>query len=87
MKWLGRWLKKQIRYSDECDLVPAAALGSEWAANINIGITTALGGKIVSFRRYDRKTDQYNNRIYIISDDQDFNCELGKLITLEAIQG
>nr|NDG05823.1 hypothetical protein [Oxalobacteraceae bacterium] len=39
-----------------------------------------------TFHRYDRKRDENHNRTYIITDDQDFERELGKIITLEAMR-
>jgi len=59
----------------------------DWHENLNVMITNANGGKIVTFRRYDHKTDRHDNRIYVIPDDNDFNVELGKLITLESMRG
>lgn len=59
----------------------------DWHENLNIMITNANGGKIVTFRRYDHKTDRNDNKIYVIPDDNDFNTELGKLITLESMRG
>lgn len=59
----------------------------DWGDGLNIQVHSANGGKIVTFRRYDRKTDRNNNSVYIIPDDQDFERELGKLITLESMRG
>jgi len=99
MKWLGKWITKQIRNSQEevsSDIyqtqvnpgfVTNPISDNGWTENLNIGITTANGGKIVTFRRYDPKTDRSDNRIYIIPEDMDFGHELGKLITLESIRG
>ncbi|WP_353482370.1 hypothetical protein [Haliscomenobacter sp.] len=58
----------------------------DWHENLSLSITTANGGKIVSFRRYDHKTDRHDNKIYVVPDDHDFNAELGKLITLESMR-
>jgi hypothetical protein len=46
----------------------------------------AIGGKIVTFRQYDRRKDDTQFRHYVISDDLDFERELGKMITLESIR-
>ena len=59
----------------------------DWGDGLNINVHSAHGGKIVTFRKYDRKNDRNNNNVYIIPDDQDFERELGKLITLEAMRG
>ena len=50
---------------------------------MNIKVWGATGGHIVEFRRYDHKTDRHDNRMYIISADQNFSESLTKIITLE----
>jgi len=59
----------------------------DWGDGLNIRVHAALGGKIISFSRYDRKSDRNNNAVYVIPDDHDFERELGKLITLESMRG
>lgn len=99
MKWVGRWLVRVIQRSQSEDVpYPNEVINTklsrtvsvrdqDWHENLNIAITTANGGKIVTFRRYDHKTDRNDNKIYVIPDDHDFNAELGKLITLESMRG
>jgi len=53
---------------------------------LNITVRKAVGGKIVSFRYYDHKTDRTNHKLYVIPDDLDFDKELGKMITLESMR-
>lgn len=53
----------------------------------HISICNTIGGKIIEFRRYDKRLDkQYLSR-YIISDGADFEQSLAKLINLEDIRG
>ena len=54
---------------------------------LNITVRSAIGGRIVTFRHYDRKTDRHNHKLYIVPDDQDFERELGKMITMESMRG
>ena len=54
---------------------------------LSITVRSAIGGRIVTFRHYDRKTDRTNHRLYIVPEDQDFEHELGKMITLESMRG
>jgi 2-succinyl-5-enolpyruvyl-6-hydroxy-3-cyclohexene-1-carboxylate synthase len=54
---------------------------------LNITVRNAMGGKIITFRTYDHKTDRHNYRLYVIPDDMDFNVELCKMITLESMRG
>ena len=53
---------------------------------LNISVRKAIGGKIVTFKHYDHKTDRNNYKLYIISDDLEFDRELGKMITLESLR-
>lgn len=98
MKWFKRWFANMCREAwENARDVPetissaksARLIGRDhdWHENLSLSITTAMGGKIVTFRRYDHKTDRHDNKIYVIPDDQDFNAELGKLITLESMRG
>jgi len=54
---------------------------------LNITVRKAIGGKIVTFRHYDHKTDCHSNKLYIVPDEMDFEHELGKMITLESMRG
>lgn len=92
MKWLGRWLFRVIKNSEQDEYsVPTAKLsrGSDIDSDdgLNITVRKAIGGKVITFRHYDRKTDRSNNKLYVISDDLDFERELGKMITLESMRG
>lgn len=99
MKWLKQklrnWLLKNDA-SDEPDEVigtvrATARVRASDAFDADNGLTMrvykAHGGKIVSFNHYDRKTDREQRSVYIITDEQDFERELGKMITLESMRG
>lgn len=96
-RWFARMCKQAWEDAREGADVPQAmastkagrlvARDQDWHDNLNIAITTAGGGKIVTFRRYDHKTDRSDNKIYVIPDEYDFNTELVKLITLESMRG
>ena len=57
-----------------------------WGDGLRINVKKVIGGKVISFRTYDRKTDRSEDRHYIITDEQDFNSELGKMITMESMR-
>lgn len=100
MKIFKRWFARMCREAwenarEEADVPQTlastksgrlVARDHDWQDNLNIAITTATGGKIITFRRYDHKTDRSDNRVYVIPDDHDFNAELAKLITLESLR-
>jgi len=54
---------------------------------LSITVRRAIGGRIVTFRHYDQKTDRHNHRLYIVPEELDFERELGKMITLESMRG
>jgi hypothetical protein len=68
-------------------LAPAMESDSiDWHQGLNISVKRVNGGFIVNFRKYDRIKDYHHNNIHIITDEVDFNKELGKLITLESMR-
>ena len=93
-----KWFKRIIRNwatDDRADYpVPEAKYRGQLVSasdvesddGLNITVRQAIGGRVVTFRHYDRKTDRNNNRIYVIPDDLDFERELGKMITLESMR-
>ena len=98
MKWLGRWLVKIAQKAGEEEreqkmygAVSTSKLsrGSDVDGDdgLNITVRKAIGGRIVTFRHYDHKTDRNNYKIYVIPDEMDFEHELGKMITLESMRG
>ena len=55
-------------------------------SGLNITVMPAIGGKVITFRHYDRRKDDTQYRHYVIPDDLDFERELGKMITLESMR-
>lgn len=97
MKWFWRYLARKIKRTQdesEQDIVLTSTQASvrardsfETDEGLNMQVFKATGGRIVSFHHYDRKTDRTNRKVYIITDEQDFERELGKIITLESMRG
>ena len=52
---------------------------------LNITVRSAIGGRIVTFRRYNHRNDDTTYKLYVIHDELDFDKELGKIITLESM--
>ena len=53
---------------------------------LHFKVFTAVGGKVVEFRRYDRKSDRNDSTTYIITNDQDFGERISKIATMEQIK-
>lgn len=97
MKFLQRWFDGLVKAS--CDrarsqneieggkLLSARPRDSfESDGGLNMQVFKAVGGKIVSFNNYDHKLDRHKRSVYIITDEQDFERELGKMITMESMK-
>ena len=95
MKWFDNWFAKKCRQAwenskDVQGIAKEARLvaveDDSWSDGLRINVKKMIGGHVVSFRTYDRKTDRSHDRNYIITDEQDFDRELGKVITLESMR-
>ena len=100
MKWLKRliwrWNREGQELLEEDSFKPIRSRLSRVTSTstgdidaddgLNITMRKAIGGKIITFRHYDNKTDRHNYKLYIIADDMDFDKELGKMITMESMR-
>jgi len=53
---------------------------------LNFRVFSAVGGQVVEFRRYDRKTDRSDTSTYIIHKDDDFGEKISKIANLELLK-
>jgi len=99
MQWFDQWFARKCKWAwenksiIERDVeVPLTLQGqaieesSSWGDGLRMNVRKVIGGFVISFRTYDRKNDRSDERHYIITDEQDFNVELGKMITMESMR-
>lgn len=55
-------------------------------AQLTFTVYSAIGGKVVEFRRYDHKTDRSDNSMYVIGNDEDFGSKIAKIAMLEVMK-
>ena len=98
MKWFKRMVISWIR--DDWDNVREEKMSSnkvglairadsdsvESDPVLNFKVYSAVGGKIVEFRRYDRQRDRNEHQTYIITSDQDFGERIAKIATMENLK-
>lgn len=53
---------------------------------ISFRIYSASNGKIVEFRKYDRKADRHDNSMYIVEKDADLGEKISKILSLELLK-
>jgi hypothetical protein len=99
MKFVWHYIRRKLRDLEDCPEPPELRLNSgkhgtvrvrddfEAEEGLNMQVHKAIGGRIVSFNHYDRKTDRSYRKVYVIQDELDFERELGKIITMESMRG
>ena len=99
MKWFDQWFARKSHWAwehrntgmsinkleggltiDRADPTP------DWGDGLRMNVKKIIGGYVVSFHVWDRIKDRSDDRHYIITDEQDFNAELGKMITMESMR-
>lgn len=93
MKWLKRKLRDWVRDANEEIALDRSSKPvrevdaiSEADPILNFRVFDAVGGSVVEFRRYDRKTDRCDTTTYIITKDQDFGEKISKIANLEILK-
>jgi len=92
MKWLKRKLRNWINdYDGEVSMKLTASRDveaqiCEAEPVLNFRVFSAVGGQVVEFRRYDRKTDRSDTSTYIVTKDQDFGEKISKIASLEMLK-
>ncbi len=97
MKWfkkmLWRWTYQGQALDEENCKVSSGRLltrGDEALCGdepvLNFKVYAAVGGKVVEFRRYDRKSDRNDTTTYIITNDQDFGERIAKIAMMENLK-
>jgi hypothetical protein len=92
MKWLKRKLRNWINDYDNEDvlkLTPSRDVEAQMCDAepiLNFRVFSAVGGQVVEFRRYDRKTDRSDTSTYIIHKEDDFGEKISKIANLELLK-
>jgi hypothetical protein len=83
-----RWLKEKIKdWLFDSSVQPTPEVRSISSDGLfTLEVYSANGGKILEFRRNDPKLDHYVYDLYLIGDEQDFNVEAAKIISLEIMK-
>lgn len=89
------WIKRKLRnwlLDDESDrpemLVRSADVEavSDSDPILNFRVFSAVGGRVVEFRTYDRQKDRNFTQTYIITNEQDFGERIAKIATMESLK-
>ena len=92
MKFFKNWFAKMCREAWENSRKDVEVVGITKASRsidtngMNFTVYRANGGHVIETRKYDRKRDENNNSLHIITDDKDLGEEIGKIITFENLR-
>jgi hypothetical protein len=97
MKWfkkmLWRWSYQGQELEEQTGKIPRGLVTSRDSEAVcgdepvlNFKVYSAVGGKVVEFRRYDRHKDRNDTTTYIITNDQDFGERISKIATMEKLK-
>jgi hypothetical protein len=95
MKWFKRKLRKWVNevrdYDDNEKSTVRCSRDTESTVCdaepiLNFRVFSAVGGRVVEFRIYDRVKDRTNTTTYIIHKDDDFGDKIAKIATLESMK-
>mgnify|MGYP003332775460 CR=1 FL=1 len=97
MKWFDNWFYNKCKWAwsqrnreNEVDVPQPIRGATVDRHNIHDGMSfhlkTVIGGRLVTINDLDHKTDRTEYRTYVITDDQDFDVELCKIITMESMR-
>ena len=92
VKWVREdWENAKMEEPQHYNTISKASMvatrpGVDSEPTLNFKVYSAVGGKIVEFSRYDRKSDRHDHQIYIIGKDEDFGEKISKISTLEVLK-
>lgn len=93
MQWLKRKLRSWVNDAEGYALDKNMKLSTvhesidhDFDEPLRFTISKANGGTIISTRRYDRRKDQNQGDIYIITDEQVLSDEIGKIVSMEMLK-
>ncbi len=88
--WLRNWINNfdadEPEYATKASLQAASRPVGDHRDSMNFQICRATGGYIVEYSNYDRKRDEHNRHLHIITDEQDLGDSISKIVTIEILR-
>lgn len=82
----SRQLENNMQPMQPMQLATAVKSNNLEANGMNFSVYKANGGFVIEYRLYDRQKDRSDNKLHIITEDQDLGEQLGKIISFEALR-
>ena len=66
------------------DTIHGGMLDSE--PTLQFTVYSAIGGKVIEFKTYNKSQDRRHHQVYVIGRDEDFGEKIAKIATLESLK-
>ena len=89
IKWVREDWTKESEYSGSIKLTNSRDVEAQMCDAepiLNFRVFSAVGGQVIEFRRYDRKTDRSDTSTYIIHKEDDFGEKISKIANMEMLK-
>ena len=88
----GKWFRKQVRrvlqeescHKPQCETLAAVEDYSD--DPVRFELTSATGGRILTVRRYNRRTGESDRDVYLIPSGEDVGERVAKILNLELLK-
>lgn len=88
MQFFYKWLRRKLENTHDlsCETIPETRSARIKSNGMDFSVYRASGGYIVEYHRYDRKSDDREHKLHIITEDTDLGQGLSQVITLEMLR-
>lgn len=87
-RWLRNWLSNfdvEAPYQIKAASTVSQNIGDH-RNSLNFQMHSASGGYVLESHSYDKKTDEHNRYLHIITDQQDLGEAIAKIVTIEMLR-
>jgi hypothetical protein len=85
-RWIRNWLSDEQEYGPEIERSTVSDSAFEEVNTVQLRITPARGGLILSVRHYDRRTDNHLYTNYVIHETDDTAKNITDVLTMELLR-
>ena len=84
----AEWSQRAWKDANSVNLVEAMPARCEVDADpqMNFKIFGATGGYVLEFRRYDKRTENYNGNLYVIPKEEDVGERVARIVNMEMMK-
>jgi len=78
--------KRGARHRDDIVSIEIAESGIDLTNPISFRVQAVSGGTLIETRWYDRKTDNEDRKLHIVTDEENLAEAVGRIVTMELLK-